>query len=160
MHLRNQTISTVVVALFLTLVLAEKAYSAEGVVGYLKCNVASGWGFVFASSKDLKCVYSPANGHSKVGYTGRIHKFGLDIGYTNAGVILWSVVAPRINMARGALTGTYVGVSVEVTAGLGVGANALVGGGNSISLQPVSISGQTGLNAAVGIGSIELRVVN
>ena len=47
MHLRNQTISTVVVALVLTLVLAGRANSAEGIAGYLRCNVASGWGFVF-----------------------------------------------------------------------------------------------------------------
>ena len=38
--------------------------------------------------------------------------------------------------------------------GGGVGANVLVGGGNdSVTLQPVSITGQEGLNIAAGIGA-------
>ena len=28
-------------------------------VGTLTCNVASGWGFVFGSSKDLRCTFRP-----------------------------------------------------------------------------------------------------
>ena len=36
----------------------------------------------------------------------------------------------------------------------GVGANALVGGSNhSVALQPLSVQGQVGLNAAAGIGA-------
>ena len=39
-----------------------------------------------------------------------------------------------------------------------IGANVLIGGSNStISLQPVSVEGNTGLNVAAGIGSISLR---
>ena len=53
--------------------------------------------------------------------------------------------------------GTYVGASAEVSAGAGLGANVLVGGGNSIALQPISIQGQEGLNVAAGIGSIQLE---
>ena len=42
--------------------------------------------------------------------------------------------------------------------GLGVGANALVGGSNnSVALQPVSVQGQQGLNVAVGISQLQLR---
>jgi len=44
--------------------------------------------------------------------------------------------------------------------GAGVGANVLVGGLNkSISLQPVSVQGTTGLNAAAGITTISLTAV-
>jgi len=51
------------------------------------------------------------------------------------------------------LPGDYVGATV----GGGVGANVLVGGsGQSISLQPVSIEGNTGINVAAGIGAITL----
>src|ERR1700738_5056002 len=57
--------------------------------GYLTCHVASGWGFIFGSSRDLKCDYSRDKN-----YTGRISKFGADIGYLSSGVILWAVVAP------------------------------------------------------------------
>jgi len=37
--------------------------------GILKCHVASGFGFVFGSSKDLKCVYSPDNAKDSQRYT-------------------------------------------------------------------------------------------
>jgi hypothetical protein len=42
---------------------------------------------------------------------------------------------------------------------MGLGANVLLGGGNSIALQPLSISGQEGLNVAGGIGAITLKAV-
>lgn len=138
--------------------LAPAADAAETVeAGFLRCDVASGWGFIFGSSKDLNCVFSPAGGGEAERYTGKIEKFGVDIGYTEAGVILWTVFAPKVKLEPGALAGTYVGATAEATAGLGLGANALVGGGNSIALQPVSVTGQKGLNVAAGIGSIILR---
>jgi hypothetical protein len=41
---------------------------------------------------------------------------------------------------------------------IGGGANVLVGGSNnSIALQPVSLQGQTGLNAAATVTSVQLR---
>ena len=60
-------------------------------VGLLTCNVGGGWGFVFGSSKDLKCVFSPEGGKPTERYSGSINKYGVDIGYTEAGVILWGV---------------------------------------------------------------------
>jgi hypothetical protein len=125
-------------------------------VGDLTCNVASGWGFVFGSSKDLHCTFR-GNGHNEH-YTGSISKFGVDIGYTEGGVLVWGVFAPTSDMRKGALSGDYVGGSAQVTAGLGVGANALIGGfDKSIALQPVSVEGSKGLNVAAGIGSISLH---
>ena len=125
-------------------------------VGDLTCNVASGWGFVFGSSKDLHCTFR-GNGHNEH-YTGSISKFGVDVGYTEGGVLVWGVFAPTSDMRKGALSGDYVGGSAQVTAGLGVGANALVGGfDKSFALQPVSVEGSKGLNVAAGIGSISLH---
>ena len=49
------------------------------------------------------------------------------------------------------------GVSGEATVGVGVGANALIGGSSrSIVLQPISVSGQEGLNIAVGVAELRL----
>ena len=141
------------------LALASSAQAAEhGVkVGELTCNVASGWGFVFGSSKDLRCVFRQSNKHA-VHYSGSINKFGVDIGYTEGGVLIWGVVAPTSDVRPGALAGDYVGVSASATAGVGVGANVLVGGfDKSFSLQPLSVSGNEGLNVAAGIGSITLK---
>ena len=126
-------------------------------VGELTCGVASGWGFVFGSTKDLRCVFRQ-NDRKAVHYSGSISKFGVDIGYTEGGVLVWEVVAPTSDMRPGALEGDYVGVSAGATAGVGVGANVLVGGfDKAFSLQPLSVSGNKGLNVAAGIGSISLK---
>ena len=126
-------------------------------VGTLTCHVASGWGFVFGSSKSLRCTFAPAPGRAEF-YAGTINKFGVDIGYTQGGVLVWAVFAPTANLAPGSLNGNYVGATGSATVGVGAGANVLVGGSNStISLQPVSVEGNTGLNVAAGIGSISLR---
>ncbi len=125
-------------------------------VGELTCNVASGWGFVFGSSKDLHCTYR-GNGHFEH-YTGSISKFGVDIGYTEGGVLVWGVFAPTSDLRQGALQGDYAGASAQATVGLGVGANALLGGlDKSIALQPLSVEGSKGLNVAAGIGAISLK---
>ena len=132
---------------------------AQGVqVGVLTCNVASGFGFVFGSSRAVNCTYAPTGGGAPPQhYVGAINKFGVDIGYLQGGVIIWSVVAPTANLAPGSLAGTYAGATGSATVGVGVGANVLVGGsGNSIALQPVSIEGTTGLNVAAGIAEMTL----
>jgi Protein of unknown function (DUF992) len=72
-------------------------------------------------------------------------------------VLAWAVFS-RGSVAPGSLAGSYVGGAAEATVGAGLGANVLVGGSNrSIALQPVSVSGQTGLNFALGVGDLELR---
>lgn len=126
-------------------------------VGELTCNVASGWGFVFGSSKDLHCTFRPS-GHPREHYTGSISKFGVDIGYTEGGILVWGVFAPSSDVRAGALAGDYAGATASATIGVGLGANVLVGGlDKSIALQPVSIEGNKGLNVAAGIGAISLK---
>ena len=125
-------------------------------VGALSCNVSSGWGFVFGSSRDLNCVLTGTNGVSEQ-YIGKITKFGADIGYTQGGVIIWTVFAPQGNLQPGALTGAYAGGTASATVGVGLGASALIGGsGNTIALQPLSIEGNTGLNVAAGLAALTL----
>ena len=125
-------------------------------VGTLSCNVASGFGFIFGSSKALNCTYSGVGGQYEH-YMGNITKFGADIGYTSGGIIVWTVVAPVAAMHPGALAGAYAGATGSATIGVGLGANVLVGGSNNtIALQPLSIEGNTGLNVAAGVASIQL----
>jgi len=132
---------------------------AQGIqVGVLTCNVASGFGFVFGSSRAVNCTYSPTGGGGPPQhYVGAINKFGVDIGYLQGGVIVWGVVSPTANLAPGSLSGTYAGATGSATVGVGAGANVLIGGsGDSIALQPVSIEGTTGLNVAAGIAEMSL----
>ena len=144
-------------ALLAGVALAAPADAASVKVGTLTCQVASGWGFIFGSSKDLRCTFSPSKGMAEH-YNGSVSKFGVDIGYTSSAVIVWAVFAPTTGIRRGALEGGYAGATASATAGVGVGANVLVGGlDRSIALQPVSIEGSTGLNVAAGIGAINLK---
>lgn len=125
-------------------------------VGSLTCNVASGWGFIFGSSKDLHCTFRP-NSHTNEHYVGTISKFGVDIGYTEGGVLVWGVFAPASDVRAGALAGDYAGATASATVGVGLGANVLIGGlDKSIALQPLSVEGNRGLNVAAGIGAISL----
>lgn len=126
--------------------------------GVLSCNVEGGAGFVFGSSKELHCVFKPDGGHKVERYAGYISKYGIDVGVTGPAQLTWWVLAPTSKLGKGALSGTYSGAAADVSVGIGGGANVLVGGSNrTISLQPLSLQGQTGLNAAVAVASIELR---
>jgi subtilisin family serine protease len=126
-------------------------------VGTLTCNVSSGWGFVFGSSKDLHCTFRGNHSHGEH-YTGVIQKFGVDIGYTEGGVLVWGVFAPASDIRQGALEGEYAGATASATVGVGLGANVLIGGlDKSIALQPLSVEGNQGLNVAAGVGAITLK---
>jgi hypothetical protein len=44
-----------------------------------------------------------------------------------------------------------------VSLAAGLGANVLLGGSNrTVALQPISLSGQTGVNLAIGVASLRL----
>ena len=146
--------ATAMVAALLTVAPANAAHVQ---IGVLSCKVAGGPGFVFGSSKDIECKYEGVNG-AREPYHGAITKFGIDLGFTGSSYMVWTVFAPSQDLPEGALAGNYGGVSAEATVGLGVGANALLGGfKHSIALQPLSGQVQEGLNVAVGISELSLR---
>lgn len=139
---------------------AARPVFAEGgvAVGALTCNVAGGWGLVLGSYENVDCTYEPRPGVADR-YTGQIGKLGVDLGYHAETVIGWFVVAPTQNLEPGALAGTYVGGTGSAAVGVGLGANALFGGGRSIALQPVSLQAGTGLNVAAGVALLKLQPV-
>lgn len=155
----GNVVSIALVALTLAaLPCISSARAADVKVGYLSCHVASGWGIIFGSSRELDCTYTPASGKEVEHYKGDINKYGADIGYTQSAVILWTVLAPSTDMEQGAIAGHYAGATASATLGLGAGAHVLVGGlHSSIALQPISIEGNTGLNVAAGIATINLE---
>jgi len=125
--------------------------------GYLTCHVSSGWGFIFGSSRSMKCSYALQPGYTEY-YTGSINKFGADIGYLSSAVMIWAVLAPTTNLGQGALAGHYAGATASAAVGVGAGANVLVGGfKSSIALQPITIEGQNGLNVAAGVAEMSLH---
>lgn len=128
-------------------------------VGTLDCVIAGGSGSGFGSVKDLRCEFTPLSGGPVEPYFGVVERFGVDIGTTTTSVVKWLVLAPALKGYRpGGLEGDYAGVSAEVTAGAGLGANALIGRGEGgFVLQPLSIQGQEGLNLAAGVAVFQLR---
>jgi len=131
-------------------------------VGMLKCNEASGWGLVFGSTKDLKCVFTASDkGVKPVHFTGTIKKYGVDIGFTENAVILWAVVSTSDKFTPGDLAGSYGGVTASAAWAAGLGANVLLGGSKQgFALQPLSVQGYNGINAAAGVTEVELKAAN
>jgi Protein of unknown function (DUF992) len=137
------------------------ANAAERIkAGTLSCNVEGGIGMIVASKKSMTCQFTPlAPGWMPESYTGSIDKFGLDIGATSGAQMVWAVFAAG-SPAPGALAGDYGGATAEATFAVGLGANVLVGGSHhSIALQPVSVTGQTGINVAAGVAVLRLRAM-
>lgn len=125
--------------------------------GVLSCDISAGLGLIIGSNKQVTCMFSPSQPGPREVYVGSISKFGLDIGATAGGRMEWAVYAPT-HRRFGALAGHYGGASAEATVGLGAGVNVLVGGSDrTVTLQPVSIEGQAGLNVAAGVTDLELR---
>ncbi len=149
-------ISTICAAIAIAGMIATPASAKSGVkVGTLACNVSGGIGLIITSKKTMRCTLHKVSGRTE-NYKGTIRKFGLDIGVSGKAKMVWVVFAPG-KTNRGALRGTYVGASANAAVGIGAGANVLVGGFNkSITLQPVSVQAQTGLNVAAGVSSLEL----
>jgi hypothetical protein len=145
-----------VAAIALSVPFAVPAHAQGSVrAGTLTCNASGTVGFIFGSTRQLGCTFSGPTRTEH--YSGDISRFGVDIGFTQGGVLIWAVFAPAADAGPGALAGTYGGVTAGATVGVGLGANVLVGGSNNtIALQPVSIEGTTGLNVAAGVASLTL----
>src|SRR5215470_9510474 len=100
---RAGTAAAILAVCTLSFLMGTPALAQAGVtVGLLNCNVASGWGWVLGSSRNLSCVYSPTDGVPQR-YVGQVKKFGVDIGYLSSAVMEWAVVAPTADPSPGSL---------------------------------------------------------
>ena len=126
--------------------------------GTLTCNLSPGIGLIIGSRQTMACRFQPDRGPPQ-DYEGVTTTFGLDIGITAGGVLVWAVLLST-EAYPGALSGNYVGATGEASFGIGVGANVMVGGSNrTVALQPLSLEGQIGVNLALGVTGMELRYV-
>ena len=152
--------STVVCsALFATIFLAtaEQASAQNVRAGLLTCRTSASIGLLIGSRQGIRCRFAPDGGGPAESYTGRIGRLGLDIGITAGGTLGWIVFARTGRVVPGSLAGSYVGASGDIAVGVGVGANALIGGSNnSVALQPFSVEGQVGVNLALGVAQLTL----
>ena len=127
--------------------------------GMLTCRTSPSIGLIVGSSQRLACQFRSNTGWTQ-DYVGRMNRIGLDIGITAGGAMAWAVLGSSSALQPGALTGRFVGASGEISVGVGAGANILVGGtAQGISLQPISVEGQIGLNLALGVAGLTLTPV-
>lgn len=125
-------------------------------LGTLTCTGGEGVGLVLGSKKSYECRFVGSDGASD-GYTATVTKIGLDVGVTNKTTMVWTVLAAAQPRAPRALAGSYVGATADTSLGLGAGVKVLVGSQNSVTLQPLSVQGQTGVNLAVGVAELTLK---
>ncbi len=126
---------------------AQQGQTGHVRVGTLRCDVEAGTSFIFGSTREVSCVFTPSRGERAERYTGEIKRYGVDVGYTRSAVMLWGVLATTGDIRPGVLAGTFAGVSAGATAGVGLGANVLVGGSNrALRCSPSASRANTGLN--------------
>ena len=142
----------------LPVVLVGAAHAQDRVrVGVLECRGGASIGFIVGSVTNLGCVLR-VEGLPEDRYIATIRKVGVDLGITQETALAWAVYAPVAQLGPGDLSGNYAGAQGSASVGVGGGGNVLVGGSNnSISLQPLSLQGQVGVNLAAGLESLELR---
>jgi len=143
------------------LMAAAPGAQASVEVGGLTCRSPGAVGYVVGSVLNFQCLFMPSAGGPPHRYVGVIRRIGVDLGFTQAVSIGWVVFAPTGVIHPGDLAGNYGGVQGNASVGVGLGANALVGGSNNtFALQPVSAEAQTGLNVSAGVAGLELRSVD
>jgi hypothetical protein len=112
-RLASRTIGTVLMFCVSTVLGAPQNAQAQqplaSTVGTLKCAFSGGVSFIFGSTRSLECVFDTADGSRSEFYKGNITKFGVDIGFLQSGVILWSVIAPVASIGHGKLAGNFGG---------------------------------------------------
>jgi len=143
-------------AMALAIAMAEPAAAQQVKAGLLRCDVSAGIGYVIRSQKSVSCSFVPEGSGRREDYDGDISKWGFDVGITQGGVMVWAVFTSTV-ADPGFLAGDYYGATGEVTVAAGLGANVLVGGSNrTVAMQPISVTGQLGLNLAVGVAALHL----
>jgi hypothetical protein len=144
-------------ALALATVAVDPAGAQRLKAGLLTCDISAGIGFIIGSQKSVRCVFAPEPAGPEQTYDGSISKFGLDIGATSSGVMVWAVFTDT-TAGPGFLAGDYFGATGQVTIAAGLGANVLIGGSNrTVALQPLSVDSSVGLNLALGVAELRLR---
>ena len=145
------------VAIVLAAASAGPAAAQQARAGLLTCDLSAGIGLIVTSQKQVSCSFAPDRpGVVREDYDCTITKFGLDLGVVGGGVLVWAVFTETV-AGPGFLAGDYVGASGEASLGVGLGANVLIGRSNrTVTLQPISVSGEIGVNFAIGVTELHL----
>jgi hypothetical protein len=155
--MRRLTASLAVAVLTVLAAISTATAQSQVKSGVLECRGGASIGLVVGSSSMMTCVYRGED-RFEDRYVAIIRKIGLDLGVTKDVNMAWGVFNPTGRIGPGDLVGNYTGISGSASIGIGLGANALLGGSNNtVALQPLSVQGQTGLNIQAGLEGLELR---
>lgn len=147
--------------LLVTVLWSSAGYAGSYIkVGLLKC-IKSGKGIniLIHSQFPVRCIFKDASG-GKEKYRGKTGvELGLDLQKLEKSKMVFTVFAlGDLKAGKKSLKGRYIGGSISLTIGVGVGVHALVGGGNNhIALQPIALESTKGIGAAAGIGFLDIH---
>ena len=127
-------------------------------IGTLECTMTDSRNLIVRSTQQFDCEFLHPSGEIET-YNASMTRTGVDLTVRRHFVIAWAVLAPtEVARQPGALSGRYVGGTADVSLGIGVGASVLVGGGgNSFTLQPLSVAGVVGAGASLGVSNFVLE---
>lgn len=151
-------IAALTLALATAVAVPALAYDSGVQVGVLTCKMDHVKNDIVYTKEEFACVYKPTEGDEQT-YTAVLKEYGVNLSFTKDNELVWGVLAPAGNMASpDVLKGTYVGGTGSVELVGGVSANVLVGGGsNSITLNPISVSGMVGIGASLDVSALEIK---
>ena len=123
-------------------------------VGVLTCEqVGTRVNLIIHSTANIICEFEDGEGNVEryMGETGV--GLGIDLQWKKQEYLAFTVFAAvGANASEHALTGKYLGGGASAALVAGLGASVLVGGSaDQFSLQPLGVSGSTGIGAAAGV---------
>jgi hypothetical protein len=132
---------------------------AEGgmVLGVLTCSkVGTGMTYVVHSRNPVECTYEGVGGPQKyTGVDGIL--LGIDLEIEKMAGMGYLVIGGTWT-DKASLAGTFIGAKASATLGVGIAAQAGLGGlGNDISLVPVGLGVQVGIGATAGISYLTIE---
>ncbi len=155
--MKKSRLKLAVAALALTAVSGSAHAGSSVQAGTLTCELTGKTNFILVSKRKFNCRFDPAGNKAIESYSGEITSIGVDLEVTSSEQIVWLVFAPSTDVPGGGLAGSYGGAGASATAGVGLGARAMIGGsGDSLTLQPLSMSGSTGFGASAAITGLTL----
>jgi len=140
-------------------VFAETSAGSE--LGTLTCKTVpnSGLSLIIHSTEDVTCTFKGSAGGAEEHYKGETGVgLGFDVFVNRETTMVYSVMVVNTKAGNHQLAGKYFGGGGSATVGAGVGAQALIGGGEkNVSLQPLALSGSTGGGVSGGVTYLYLE---
>ena len=133
-------------------------------VGVLTCETVEGsrLNLLVRSTADVMCEFTDSAGNSEK-YKGESGiALGLDLSFKSVENFAFAVIsASDLSAGRHSLAGKYAGGKASASAGVGLGAAALVGGANDqFGLNPIAVGSEQGVGASAGIGFLYLEAAD